>query len=40
MGRETHMTTSEWHASCQRSLHRLDNLKIDGSTTGSAKNEP
>ena len=27
--RESHMTKSEWRAACQRSLTRLENLKID-----------
>ena len=27
--RGTHMTKTEWQAACQRSLHRLDNLKIN-----------
>jgi hypothetical protein len=27
--RETHMTKGEWRAACQRSLTRLENLKID-----------
>jgi hypothetical protein len=27
--RESHMMKSEWRAACQRSLTRLDNLKID-----------
>ena len=28
------MTKSEWRAACQRSAHRLDNLKIDDLTLG------
>ena len=32
--RGTHMTKSEWRAACQRSAHRLDNLKIDDLTLG------
>jgi hypothetical protein len=32
--RETHMSRGEWRAACQRSQHRLDNLKIDDLTLG------
>ena len=32
--RGTHMTKSEWRSACQRSAHRLDNLKIDDLTLG------
>jgi hypothetical protein len=28
--RETHMTKAEWKTSCQRSIHRLDGVKVDG----------
>jgi hypothetical protein len=37
--RETHMTKSEWRAACERSQHRLDNLKIGNLTIGLTKNE-
>ena len=32
----THMTKSEWRLACERSLHRLDNLKVD-NLAGFAK---
>ena len=32
--RGTHMSKSEWRGACQRSAHRLDNLKIDDLTLG------
>jgi hypothetical protein len=35
--RGTHMTKGEWRASCARSQHRLDNLKIDDLTLGLPK---
>ena len=35
--RATHMTKSEWRDLCQRSLHRLDNLKINGLMIGAVK---
>jgi hypothetical protein len=37
--RETHMTKSEWRAACERSQHRLDNLKIGNLTIGLTKNK-
>jgi hypothetical protein len=30
----THMNKTEWRASCERSQHRLDNLKVDDLTLG------
>jgi len=30
----THMSKSEWRTACQRSAHRLDNLKINDLTLG------
>jgi hypothetical protein len=30
--RGTHMTKSEWRAACQRSIHHLDNLKVENLT--------
>jgi hypothetical protein len=33
----THMTKAEWRAACQRSLTRLDNLKLDELTTPPKK---
>jgi hypothetical protein len=30
--RGTHMTKSEWRAACQRSIHRLENLKVENLT--------
>jgi hypothetical protein len=33
----THMTKSEWKAACQRSLTRLDTLKVDDMGTAPAK---
>ena len=30
----THMSKSEWRTACQRSAHRLDNLKINDITLG------
>lgn len=35
--RGTHMTKSEWRAACQRSIHRLDNLKVENLTLGQPK---
>jgi hypothetical protein len=35
--RGTHMTKSEWRAACQRSIHRLDNLKVENHTLGQPK---
>ena len=35
--RGTHMTRSEWRAACQRSIHRLDNLKVENLTLGQPK---
>ena len=35
--RGTHMTKNEWRAACQRSIHRLDNLKVDNLTLGQPK---
>jgi hypothetical protein len=32
--RETHMSKSEWRGACQRSAHRLDNLRVDDLTLG------
>jgi hypothetical protein len=32
--RDTHMSKSEWRGACERSAHRLDNLKIDNLTLG------
>jgi hypothetical protein len=32
--RDTHMSKSEWRGACQRSAHRLDNLRIDDLTLG------
>src|SRR5262249_56644872 len=35
--RGTHMTKNEWRAACQRSIHRLDNLKVENLTLGQPK---
>jgi hypothetical protein len=35
--RDTHMTKTEWRAACQRSLTRLDTLKIEYGGTAPAK---
>jgi hypothetical protein len=35
--RGTHMTKSEWRAACQRSIHHLDNLKVENLTLGQPK---
>lgn len=39
--RGTHMTKQQWCAACQRTLNRLDNLKVEldikGMTNGTAK---
>lgn len=37
--RETHMSKSEWRGACERSAHRLDNLKIDDVRLGLPKKD-
>jgi hypothetical protein len=31
------MTKGEWRAACQRSIHRLENLKVEDLTLGQPK---
>jgi hypothetical protein len=37
--RETHMSKSEWRGACERSAHRLDNLKVDDVRLGLPKKD-